>query len=356
MPSKRVTIKDVAKKVNVSAQTVSRVINKSPEVSPETREKVLQAIDELGYLTNTAARSLIKQHSDTIGVMVSSLNYTGPNFVLYGVGRQAEDLGYSLTLSILQDHTSGRIEQPLRDLLSRQVDGIIWVVPELKENYAWWHKKENYKKLDIPIVFMDCRPSPGFTVVEVDNRYGGRIATEHLLRLGRRNIGIITSRDEGWESKERETGWREALLSYGIQPEARQIATGDWWPQGGEAGINTLLDRFPEMDGLFASADYMALGAIRGAKKRGLRVPEDIAVVGFDNWHESEFYDPPLTTIHKDFVGTGALAMRQLHSLIEARKKNIEDFEPAHIFIKPHLVVRESCGSHLQKLNHSELD
>jgi DNA-binding LacI/PurR family transcriptional regulator len=340
--STRVTIKDIAREAGVSAQTVSRVINQSPNVSPETRSLVETLIKDMDYQPNVLARSLVLQSSMTIGVLVSSLKYTGPHLFLTGTERQASELGYNLSLSLIDEPTPDCQECMVQALLSQQVTGIVWMVPEFGDNYEWWRQPEQRFLLErVPIVFMNSRPTPGFTVVAPDDRYGSYLAVNHLLDRGYRNIGIITGPSDGWESQQRRLGWQNALVESGIIPEPAQIAVGNWSAESGHRGFRQLTDQFPEMDAVYVSGDHMALGAYHAAREIGVHIPDDVAVVGHDNWAETAFYSPPLTTINRQHIEVGKLAVRELHRIIQSRQEG-KPIEAGSILMQPQLVVRES--------------
>ena len=340
--SYRCTIKDIAIRAGVSAQTVSRVINDSPNVSLQTRQRVQKLIQELGYQPNLVARNLVKQSSMNVGVTVSSLEYIGPHLFLTGIERQAVEYGYSLTLTILDDPIPENLEDWVRMLLAHQVSGIIWVVPEYGNNYAWWRKPEQVEFLtSFPIVFMNARPVPGTSVVSPDDRHGAYLATRHLLEQGYRQIGIITGPSDGWEANQRLTGWREALLEAGIVPTERQIAEGNWKAECGEPCLKKLLQDYPEMDAIFVSSDQMALGVLHAAPRLGIRIPQDLAIAGFDDFPETAYYTPPLTTIRRKHIETGKLAMRELHRRIQAYKEG-KPIELSSVYMQPELVIRDS--------------
>jgi LacI family transcriptional regulator len=349
MSASRITIKDIALAAGVSAQTVSRVVNQSPNVSPETRLLVESLIKEMDYQPNVLARSLVKQSSMTIGVLVSSLKYTGPHLFLTGAEQQASELGYTLILSLIDEPTPECQDCMVQTLLSHQVSGIVWMVPEFADNYSWWRQPEQKFLLDrMPIVFMNSRPTPGFTVVAPDDRYGGYMAANHLLDQGYRNIGIVTGPQDGWESQQRRLGWQNALVEFGIIPTERQIAIGNWSSESGHLGLKQLLKQFPEMDAAYVSGDHMALGAYHAARELDVRIPEDLAVVGHDNWAETAFYTPPLTTINRQHIEVGKLAVRELHRKIQARQEGTV-IENGSILMQPHLIVRSSTPVKGQK-------
>lgn len=339
---KRVTIKEVAQAAGVSTQTVSRVLNDRPDVSAETREKIRQIIADLGYSPNALARSLIRGRSHTLGVVAYGLGYYGPSRVLTGVERRANEMGYSMLLALVREPETNDGEAILHNLLARQVDGIIWAVPEIGMNRDWL--AEQMQRLAVPAVFINMNPRPGASAAAIDNRAGGRMATEHLLDQGFRQIGIITGPSNWWEARQRALGWQDALTQRGLLPEDPAEldclkAAGDWYPSSGAAGLEALLQRIPDLDAVFACNDPMAAGALQAARRLGRRVPEDLAVVGFDDVPEAAYYLPSLTTIRQPLLELGAQSVDQLHHLLE-----VDEFDETGsiIWMQPELMIRES--------------
>lgn len=166
--SRRLTMREVAEQAGVSTQTVSRVLNHRPDVAPETRQRVQQIIDRLGYQANNVARSLVQGRSFTLGVVAAGLEYFGPSRTLSGVEQEASDLGYVLLLSLMRQPGNGDVVQLLRDVLARQVDGIVWAVPEIGSNRDWIRKESS--RLPVPVVFLSMQPQPNLSVVAIDNR------------------------------------------------------------------------------------------------------------------------------------------------------------------------------------------
>lgn len=338
---KSVTIKEVARAAGVSAQTVSRVLNDRPDVSDETRQRVRDIINQLGYSPNIIARSLIQGRSNTIGVVGYGLGYYGPSRTLTGVERQANELGYSTLLSLLREPDLTAGESILSNLLMRKVDGIIWAVPEIGEHRSIL--LEAIQSAPVPVVFINMQPREGLAVVAVDNNAGGRQATLHLLARGCRRVGIIAGPDTWWESRQREAGWRSAMLESGQfnEDDLRRLkVSGDWYPSSGERGLEVLLDQNPELDAVFAFNDPMALGALKAARRLNRRVPDDIAIVGFDDIPEANFYTPSLTTLRQPLLELGASAVRLLHQVL-SQPENPYIF-PEQIWLQSELVVRES--------------
>jgi LacI family transcriptional regulator len=341
---KRVTIRDVAAAAGVSHQTVSRVINNRPDVAQDTRRRVWQVIDELNYQPSAIARSLIQQRSTTLGVVIAGLDYTGPSRTLNGITGQAEEMGYTLLLKALPGFDTGDPEPLLNSLLARQVDGIIWAVPDVGGNRDWL-QNVSAELLPAPIIFLTMQARPDLTIVSVDNYAGGRAATGHLLGQGCRHIGHISGPLDWWEARQRKAGWRDALLDAGLHVADHHWAEGTWSTASGERAIRQLLDGYSQMDALFVANDQMALGVLQLACRKGLRVPQDLAVVGFDGLSESAYYWPPLTTVHQDQQELGCTAVRELVRIIETNMQGDAVAEPRSILLQPKLVVRESSGS-----------
>ena len=340
--SRRLTMREVAEQAGVSTQTVSRVLNHRPDVAPETRQRVRQIIDRLGYQANNVARSLVQGRSFTLGVVAWGLEYFGPSRTLSGVEQEASDLGYVLLLSLIRQPGNGDVVQLLRDVLARQVDGIVWAVPEIGSNRDWIRKESS--RLPVPVVFLSMRPQPDLSVAAVDNRAGGRMATKHLLDVGYENVGLITGPLTWWEARQRQSGWQDALQEAGIATEDNLVVEGDWQAASGERGLRQLLEQRPDLDAVFISNDQMALGALQAARKLGVRVPEDLALVGFDDVPESVYFLPPLSTVRQDMVELGRCAVRELARTIEATQQGQADVEPNTILLEPELIVRESSG------------
>src|SRR5258706_2949985 len=201
----RSTIKEVASVAGVSIQTVSRVINERPDVSPETRKRVQDVINKLSYQPSALARSLIQQRSYTLGVVTAGLKYIGPSRTLSGIASAAEEAGYSLLLKELPSFDTHDITPIFQALLSRHVDGIIWAVPEIGENRQWVNNPPS--DVEVPLVYLTMEPQENISVVSIDNYLGGRMAMSHLLEQGYRRIGHISGPLDWWESRQRMAAW-----------------------------------------------------------------------------------------------------------------------------------------------------
>jgi len=340
MNNKPVTISQVAREAGVSRQTVSRVINNRQEITPETRQHVQDVINRLGYQPNAIARSLSQRRSHTLGVVASGLEYYGPSHSLIGVEQGANQEGFSILLNLLHQPENENVEQILNGLISRQVEGIIWAAPEIGNNRAWF--REIIPQLAIPVIFLSTQSNGTLHVVEVNNRNGGYMAAEHLLERGYRKIGLIAGPLTWWSASERRRGWQDALAAAGVPFSDSQVVEGNWSAESGERGLYELLEKYPDVQAVFACNDQMALGVMRAAQKLGKRIPEDLAVVGFDDIPESAFYYPPLTTIRQDLYQLGHVAVQTFVRLKEAEHRG-EPITPAQtVWLQPQLVVRES--------------
>ena len=336
----RATIKEVASAAGVSTQTVSRVINDRPDVSPETRKRVQEIIDQLGYQPSALARSLIRQRSYTLGVVTAGLKYIGPSRTLSGITSAAEDAGYSLLLKELPHFDGGNITPIFQTLISRHVDGIIWAVPEVGDNRNWVNQLS--LDLEIPVVYLAMEPQEDICIVSIDNFIGGKIATSHLLEQGYQNIGHITGPLDWWEARQRLAAWSNTLKEAGIEVEDRHWAEGNWSSASGVQAFEKLFEQYPEMDAIFVANDQMALSVLQTACRKGLRIPEDLGVVGFDNISESAYFWPPLTTIQQNQYNVGEVAVEEIIKIIEASWQGDEPGKPKHIMLSTTLVVRES--------------
>ena len=324
----------------VSTQTVSRVINERPDVSSETRKRVQDVINELGYQPSALARSLIRQRSYTLGVATAGLRYLGPSRTLSGIASAAEEAGYSILLKELPGFHANNIAPIIQSFISRHVDGVIWAVPEIGDNHDWITSQS--LGLDIPLVYITMEPRKGSSVMCIDNYQGGRMAMAHLLEQGYRHIAHLAGPLDWWEARQRKAAWRDSLIEAGLEAQDAYWAEGNWSSASGVSAFEKILEHYPEMDAIFVGNDQMALGVIQVACQRGLRIPEDLGVVGFDNIPESPFFSPPLTTIQQDQYNQAKLAVEEVIKIIESGWRGQEPDEPQTIVLPPTLVVRQS--------------
>lgn len=335
-----VTLQDVAQRAGVSAKTVSRVVNQQGEVSDLTRRRIQKAIKELRYRPNVLARALIHSRSNTLAAVAWGIDYFGPSRTVIGIEQQAEELGYSLFLCLVREAQHHDHQRLLDTLLSRRVDGIIWAVPQVGDNHRWL-SQSRMRQLP-PMVFLSMAPLPGFTVVQVDNRAGAQQAVQHLVARGRRRIGILAGPLLWWEARERVEGWRTALELADLEASDRLKVECPWTAAGGQNAMQELLQRVPEVDGVFAASDQIGLGALQTLSAAGRRVPEDVALVGFDDIPEAPYFRPPLSSVHQKLTEVGRSAVRQLHALIQPGAGRRPPATGGLTVVAPQLVVRAS--------------
>jgi DNA-binding LacI/PurR family transcriptional regulator len=180
------------------------------------------------------------------------------------------------------------------------------------------------------------------SIVAIDNYLGGKLATEHLIGLGRKNIGHISGPLDWWEARERKRGWEDAYSATGIQINDRMWVEGNWSSRSGKLAIRELQDKYPDMDAIFVGNDQMALSVLQTAWEAGIKVPNDLAVIGFDGIPESEFYSPPLSTIYQNQDDVGRTAVQELIRLVDEGLEDEQKIKPRHITIRPELIVRQS--------------
>jgi DNA-binding LacI/PurR family transcriptional regulator len=321
---------DVARHAGVSHQTVSRVLNGHPNVSPQTRASVLAAIRDLGYRPNAAARTLVTGRTNMLGVISFDTTLYGPASMLYGIQSAARP-GYSVAIASLARFDRGSLPEAVEWFLGQAVDGIIVIAPETAAVEAL-----SGLAADIPLVAVGCGTHAPFPSVAIDNLSGAAQATRHLLDLGHETVHHIAGPDSWLDARERVEGWRQTLRAAGA-PEP-DLLFGDWSARSGYE-IGHRLAAMPEVTAVLCGNDPMALGLLRALAERGRRVPGDVSVVGFDDVPEAAFFVPPLTTVRQDF---GELGRRAVHLLMDriSDKRKLQ----ASLPIEPDLVVRASAG------------
>lgn len=340
--NKRVTIKDVAAAAGVSTQTVSRVINNRPDVADATRKQVSDIVEQLGYRPSALARSMIRRRSYTLGVVTAGLKYTGPSRVLHGITDAAEAEGYGLLLKQLPSFGSTAVEAIVDRLVERRVEGVIWAVPEVGDNHLWLRKYAS--RLNLPIVVTSTRQQPETYIVDIDNYEGGQIATRHLLAQGYRNIGHLSGPLDWWEAQQRQAAWGDVLVEAGLRVDPGTWTTGNWSSASGHRAALQLFEQYPEMDAVFVANDQMALSVLQLAAERGIRVPEELGVVGFDGIPESPYFSPALTTIDQDQHRLGVCAVEALIGMIDAGEKGEERPPKKRLVLRPKLIARASTA------------
>jgi len=272
---------------------------------------------------------------------MAGLENIGSSLTLSGIVLAAENAGYSILLKEYPNFVTKENASIFTDFLSLQVDGIIWAVPQVGENRKWINNPPF--DIEIPIVYLTMESQDNLSIVSIDNYLGGRMATAHLLEQGYRKIGHISGPLDWWSACQRKTAWIDALKEVGLPVNDEYWVEGNWSSESGARGFEMLIGQYPEMDSVFVGNDRMALGVMQIARQKGLRIPNDIALVGFDDIPESAYFWAPLTTIRQDQYSLGKIAVENIVKTIESIWDGTELAEPASTTIlSPTLIVRKS--------------
>jgi LacI family transcriptional regulator len=335
-------LEDIAKKAGVSRATVSRVINNAPNVNANTREQVWEIIRKENFQPDPAARALVRRKTEIVGVVVpteENIFFTDNNYftqILAGVSQVTRERDYGMLLWLGEMMDDERLMQKVSN--NRQMDGIIFA--SVTHDHPLFKRLLNLKgpfvMIDRPLEYDDC-----FSYVTVDNVEAGENATSHLISLGRRRIAHITGHPDISDARDRLQGYKNALIKAGMPIDENLIVQSHFNRQKGyDAAMPLLRDHKP--DAIFAAGDTIAIGAIQAAHEAGLRVPEDVAVIGFDDVDVASQAFPALSTVRQPVREKGAAAARLLLDLIENRVQG-----PQHLVLQTELVIRDSCGARL---------
>lgn len=327
------TIKDVAKKANVSIATVSRILNGRPGYSLKTKKKVLQVIEELGYHPNAVARGLINNRTHTIGVLFPYLSGSLVTDLLRGIEKAASDRGSSVIVC----HTESCEDKTMKylQLLSeKRVDGVIFTSEVLKEQYY-----EFINKINVPVVLLSTK-SEEFQIpyVKVDDFKAAYSATEYLIKKGHTRIGMLSGPEKDViAGKPRIEGFVKAMKDYNIPCDNNNIVVTDGFAfEQGHSGLLDILKLKPDITAIFAASDEIAIGAVSSAYQLGIKVPEDLSIIGYDNINLASLTIPPLTTVHQPFMEMGEIAGNMLLDLME------NEHLPESTIVKHSIVERKS--------------
>jgi DNA-binding LacI/PurR family transcriptional regulator len=320
---------DVARLAGVSHQTVSRVLNEHPNVSPQTRQDVMAAIRALGYRPNAAARSLVTRRTFALGVISFDTTLYGPASMLYCIERAARP-DYSVAVTSLPALDRRSVLDAVDRLLRQAVEGIIVIAPQNSAVEAL-----SGVTADVPLVAVGCGTRAPLASVAIDNMAGALAATRYLLSLGHRTVHHVGGPASWLDAQERVDGWRQALREAGAPQ--REPMCGDWSARSGYELGHQLAD-VPDVTAVFCANDQMALGLLRALSERAIRVPDDVSVVGFDDIPEAPYFLPPLTTVRQDI---GELARRALGMIVDGI--NGGQAAAAGIPVAPDLIIRASA-------------
>ena len=320
------TIRDVARKAQVSVASVSRALNGFENVSDETRARVAEAVKELGYVPHAGARSLSLARTNAIGVVLPALHGEFFSEIVRGMDQVASARGYYLLLSNMHSESAGGGAAVLRALRGR-VDGLLLMAPHIRD-----HELVEAMPAGLPTLLINTRGQPaGCAGIHLDNAAGARAVAEHLLALGRKRIVHIAGPEGNIDAQERAEAFRAAVAQPGVKLETIQ---GDFYEESGERAVKTLLGKGAEFDAIFAANDNMAIGALTALREAGLRVPEDVAVAGFDDIPLAKHLG--LTTVRVRIAELGQEALERLFEIMAARDGGGDELHA------PELIVRAS--------------
>ncbi|HKG91792.1 MAG TPA: LacI family DNA-binding transcriptional regulator [Gemmatimonadaceae bacterium] len=346
------TIRDVAREAGVSVATVSRVLNGSGPVHEDTRERIRAVARALRYVPDSAARSLITRRTETLGVVLPDLYGEFFSEVMRGLDQAARRRGYHVLVS--SSHADrAEIEAAVGAMMGR-VDGMVVMAPDVDAAALAANLPES-----LPVVLLNsglggeddagatnggtAAASIPFDVVDVDNYGGARGAVRHLIALGHSRVAIIKGSERNHDARERLRGYRDALAGAGLEAPPRWEIAGDFTEGAGHEAARRVVRMRPRPTALFAANDTMAIGALSALRESGARVPEDVAVVGFDDIPLARYMSPPLTSVHVDIARLGGRAVERLLEIVadgtgENRSARRRETLPTT------LVVRDSCG------------
>lgn len=332
----KTTLADVASRAGVSAMTVSRVVNGSDGVGERTRRRVREAIEELGYRPNIVARGLKASRSGTLGLLVTDI--TNPYFP--EIVRGAEDVAFEAGYTVLLNNVLEDMERESRALQAfedRRVDGVIACSPRLPDK----HLHALLARHGAAVVVNRWAPSDVAGSVRVEHQRGAGLAVAHLHEIGRRELGVLAGPEHSHAGRERLDGTHKTARELGMPMQPHRIAHGQPTLEGGQAAAAHLLETDPRIDSLVCFNDLVAAGALEELRRRRVAVPDDVAVIGYDDIPFARMLNPSLTTLHVPTYDLGKHAMRVLLDRMEGRHQQVG------ILFQPRLVVRASTsGAH----------
>ena len=334
------TLKDIARIAGVDVSTVSRAVNNSPLISAEIKERVLAIAERLNYIPNSLGRGLVSQRNETLGIILPKIDFLqGPFFskVLSGIEQVSVENGYNILIASAMSKTRDK-HFPFNLTRARRIDGMLVI-----NEYQVIRDLAALKEENFPLVFVNRKINdPEIHCVSSDNAQGGRLAAAHLIGLGHRRIGVVTGKFNLASTHERLEGHKGALEQHGI-PFNEELVREGLFELGIESGQRcgeALLALSDRPTAIFAFSDELAIGVMQAARARGLRIPEDLAIVGYDNMEYSAHLSPRLTTIAQSPHTIGSAACRMLVDILNGRQA-----EENKILIPVKLVIRDSCGS-----------
>lgn len=331
------TIKDISRIAGVGVSTVSRVLNNHPDVKDETREKVLEVIKDVKYIPNNSARNLKRNGTNSIGILIKGIHNTFFSKMIKSIEEKITEKHYSMILHYNKTKLSD-FEVAIQFIKEKKLKGLICLGGE-------FHDVDNtqLKNLNTPIVIASTNipehmDKKYFSSVVIENEKSAFNAVDYLCKLGHKKIGIITTGEKDKSIGQlRLQGYKRSLLQNQIQYDPSLTEIGTYTFESGFNAMNKILDKNLDMDAMFVTTDIMAIGAAKAILSRGLKIPEDISIVGFDGIEYSKYFHPSITTIRQPAEGIGEKSIKIIFDLIKNKKNH------KHIVLKTELLERESC-------------
>lgn len=346
MKHKSATLDDVALQAGVSYQTVSRVLNHAPHVSPKTRNKVELAMAELNYVPNRVAQQLAGKHSLTLGLATTDLSLHAPSQIAAAIKRKARELGYNVVIAMVDNHSEHACQQAINELLAQRVDGILVNVP-LKSKRS---QKIAQQCVDTPVLFLDVDPQSTAFSVLFDPKEGAIQGAEHLIALGHQQIVFICGPKEAISAQLRYQGWLQTLNKASLAPQA--VYHGEWNARSGYQATIKLITSATPFSAILVANDQMALGVLRALHEHNIEVPAQVSVIGYDDTADSAYFQPPLTTIRQNFRLLGEESVSRLI----VRLHHTMTIEPPSesLLLATKLTIRQTTATFNPKVHKSE--
>ena len=336
MNNMKITITDVAEEAGVSEATVSRVINRKAVVKDSTVERVMAAIDKIGYFPQKAARNLASNKTYTIGVILPEIGNEFAAQILHGIEAQSSKSEYSL---LVASRDNEKMDRPLDLALGpHNTDGLVALSGCISKK-----EMKLFTDREFPFVLLYDKSPRGFPIpsIQIENRKGTKNLIDHLIEVhGYKNFAFLRGPENSIDSKQREEGLRESLNEHGLSLDEELIGMGDFTEEVSTAVVKKWLESDKAIDVIFGGSDEGAIGALMALKEQGIAVPDEIAVVGFDDMNHVKYLSPPLTTVKSPIEKVGALGVETLIHILNGEKVERQKILPTH------LVIRQSCGCH----------
>ena len=336
MSNKKITITDVAKEAGVSEATVSRVINHKAVVKDSTVQRVMMAIEKIGYFPQKAARNLASNKTYTIGVILPEIGNEFAAQILHGIEARSSKSEYSL---LVASRDNEKMDRPLDLALGpHNTDGLVVLSGCISKK-----EMEIFTDREFPFVLLYDKSPRGFPIpsIQIENRLGTKNLIDHLIEVhGYKNFAFLRGPENNIDSKQREEGLRKSLKEHGLSLDEDLVGMGDFTEEVSNAVVKKWLESDKVIDVIFGGSDEGAIGALMALKERGIAVPDEIAVVGFDDMNHVKYLSPPLTTVKSPIEQVGALGVETLIHILNGEQVERQKILPTH------LVIRQSCGCH----------